>query len=257
MKEAIEELEEAKKLDPEAPGVHYELSSIYKRQGDLNRAKEETDAFQQAQDRIEKARTFGLLRSQGDDFLQKGIAQDAANAYREAIKTNPRDPGVHYNLALALAKLGDKAGERRELEKAVELGPSMAEPHNRLGTIYLAEGKAREAQKEFESALALNPTLVDAMNNLGVLYEQMGNTQAALELFREAVRIQPQAAQARANLGLALAADGKFEEAERELSEAIRLDPENRPARSGLQMLKARRNQSGSTGQDPKPKFPF
>ena len=238
--EATNELVAAKKLNPDAPGAHYELSHIYARMKDLRRAKEEADAFQQARDRTGGALTFDLLCVKGDDFLRKGNAQDAANTFREAIKINPGDPGIHYNLALALAKLGDQAGQKQELEKAVELGPNVAEAHNRLGTIYLAEGKIRAAQKEFESAIALNPTLVEAMNNLGTLYGQLGNNRAAIELFREAVWTQPRFATCHANLGLALAAEGKFEEAERELIEAIRLDPQNRPALAGLRMLKAR-----------------
>jgi tetratricopeptide (TPR) repeat protein len=237
--EAIHELEAAKKLNPNAAGAHYELSHIYARMKDLNRAKEEIDAFQQARDQTEKARTFDLLRIKGDDFLRKGNAQDAANTYSEAIKINPGDPGIHYNLSLALAELGDNAGEKQQLEKAVKLGPTLPEAHNRLGTIYLTEGKAREGQKEFESAIALNPTLAEAMNNLGTLYGRMGNNRAAIEMFREAVRTQPQFAQAHANLGLALAASGKFEEAERELGEAIRIDPQNKTALAGLHILRA------------------
>jgi tetratricopeptide (TPR) repeat protein len=238
--EAKTELEEAKKLNPYAEGAHYELSHIYARMKDIRRAKEEADAFQLDRDRNGEALTIDLLRIKGDDFLRKGNAQDAANTYREAIKINPVDPGMHYNLALALTKLGDQTGEKQELERAVELGPKVAEAHNRLGTIYLAEGKIREAQKEFESAIALNPTLVEAMNNLGTLYGRMDDNQAAIQLFREAVWVQPQFAPGHANLGLALAADGKLKEAERELNEAVRLDPQNRSALTGLRMLKAR-----------------
>ena len=238
--EAINELEAARELDSDAPGAHYELSHIYARMKDFRRAKEEADAFERAQDRIGKARNIDLLRIKGDDFLRKGDAQEAANAYREAIKICPGDPGMHYNLALALASLGDQKGEKQELEQAVASGPNVAEAHNRLGTIYLAKGKIPEAQKEFESAIALNPTLVEAINNLGTLYGRMGQNRAAIELFREAVWTQPQFAPGHANLGLALAADGKLGEAEQELNEAIRLDPQNQSALTGLRMLKAR-----------------
>ena len=140
---ATRQLEAAEKLNPRAPGAHYELSLIYAKQRQLQRSRDETQAFQQARDWTEEGRTFDLLRIKGDDFLRKGDARGASETYREAIKVNPKDPGMHYNLSLALAQLGDRQGEKQELEKAIQLGPNVAEPHNQLGTLYMAGRKGR------------------------------------------------------------------------------------------------------------------
>jgi tetratricopeptide (TPR) repeat protein len=237
--EAIQQLMAAEKASPGAPGAHYELSVLYAKKKDFERSREESKAFQQARDQGEKVRTFDLLRIKGDDFLRNGDAQEAATTYRKAIELNPGDPGMHYNLSLALAKLGDTSGEKEELEKAVKLGPNVPEPHNQLGTYYLGVGRAAEAEQQFKSAIAANPAFAEAKNNLGTLYGRMGDNRAATELFREAVENAPEFAQAHANLGLTLAAEGNFADARRELREALRLDPKNDAALAGLRMVQA------------------
>jgi tetratricopeptide (TPR) repeat protein len=238
IEEAADQLAAAEKLNPHAPGVHYELSVLYKRMNDPRRSQEEAKIFQQVRDEADNARTFDLLRLKGDDSLQKGDTQGAAKTYREAIALNPDDPGIHYDLSLALAKLGDQVGEKEELEKAVKLGPNVPEPHNQLGTLYLAEGRVPEAEQQFKSAIAANPAFAEAKNNLGTLYGRMGKNRAAMELFREAVENNPEFAQAHANLGLSLAAAGNFTEARLELEKALRFDLKNATALAGLQMLK-------------------
>ncbi len=247
---ATRELEAAEKLNPRAPEAHYELSRIYARQGQLQRSKDETQAFQQARAFTNKDRTFDLLRIKGDDSLRKGDARGAAESYREAIKVNPEDPGMHYNLSLALAQLGDRQREEQELEKAIHLGPNESEPHNQLGTLYMVGGRVGEAEKEFKSAIALNPTFAEAMNNLGTLYGRIGNNRAAIELFREAIQNAPQLAPAHANLGLALAAGGNFAEGAQELQEALRIDPKNEKALAGLRMLKAQTDKGSVPAHD-------
>jgi tetratricopeptide (TPR) repeat protein len=150
---------------------------------DLERSKDETQAFEQAREWTDYHWTFDLLRVKGDDFLRKGDAQGACEAYRAAIKVNPKDPTMHYNLSLALAQLGDRQGEKQELEKAIELGPNVAEPHNQWGTLYMLEGRVDEAEEEFKSAIGLNPAFAEAKNNLGTLYGRIGKIAPALNCF--------------------------------------------------------------------------
>jgi tetratricopeptide (TPR) repeat protein len=250
VEEAIQQLLAAEKVSCGAPGAHYELSVLYAKKKDFERSQQESKAFQQARDEGEKARTFDLLRIKGDDHLRSGDAQDAATTYRRAIELNSDDPGIHYNLSLALAKLGDRPGEKQELEKAVKLGPNVPEPHNQLGVCYLAEGKLAEAEQQFKLAIAANPAFAEAKNNLGTLYGRMGNNRAAMELFRDAVQNAPEFPQAHANLGLTLAAEGNLAQAKRELQETLRLDPKNATALAALRMLRTQESKGEVSGRE-------
>src|SRR3989442_12090439 len=44
--------------------------------------------------------------NQGTDFLNRGKIEEAAAPYAEAVRLDPEDEDAHYNLGLALAKLG-------------------------------------------------------------------------------------------------------------------------------------------------------
>jgi tetratricopeptide (TPR) repeat protein len=237
LEQAQQCLETAVKLNPQEAGAHYELSLIYAKQKNQQRYKEELQAFQRARLRSDENWNFDLLRIKGNDALQKGDAKGAAGAYREALKLKPNDPGMHYNLALALAKLGDHAEEKHELEKSIQLGSNVAEAQNQLGVLDMTDGKLAEAEKEFKAALAIDPAYAEADNNLGTLYGKVGNYPAAIELFRQAIEINPQYGQAHLNLGLVLAAQGKYAEARQHLQKALELEPDNRAALLALRML--------------------
>src|SRR6185312_15909299 len=96
----------------------------------------------------------------------------------------PGSAKMHYNLALALDRSGDRAGERDALEKSIQLDPKLALPQNQLGL--------------------LDPQYAEAQNNLGVLYGQRGDNRAAEALFRQAVEDNPKYTQAFVNLALIL-----------------------------------------------------
>jgi len=52
-----------------------------------------------------------------------GKREAAAESYGKSLQLSPRDAKLHYNLSLALDRLGDFVSERKELARAVELDP--------------------------------------------------------------------------------------------------------------------------------------
>ena len=77
----------------------------------------------------------GKFNEQANQLLAAGNPRAAANAYREALRADPNNPQLHYNLSLALDQLGDRTAEHQELEKAAELDPDLAVAHNQLGVL--------------------------------------------------------------------------------------------------------------------------
>ena len=66
---------------------------------------------------------FGL----GTAWLMSGQAADAIEALHRARTLNPREPSIHYNLACAYSRLGDKKQALANLGQAVKLGFSITE----------------------------------------------------------------------------------------------------------------------------------
>ena len=94
--------------------------------------------------------------------MEEGDTQGAAQLYRETLKLDPNNSKTHYNLALALNRLGDRTGERDALEAAVRLDPKFALAHNQFGLLLLSEGKLPEAEKELQTALTIDPQFAEA-----------------------------------------------------------------------------------------------
>lgn len=67
----------------------------------------------------------GIPVARGTQYLLLGNGDQAAAAYREALKLEPR-PEIHLNLGRALLMAGDRESARRELQLAVRLAPNLA-----------------------------------------------------------------------------------------------------------------------------------
>ena len=122
--EAIAHLEAARKLNPQAPEIPYELAAIYQRKGEPKRAEEEMRAFAEAKRGSQAEDKAKLLGIKANTLLENGDAGGAAEAYRDALKLWPEDAGTHYNLSLALERLGQRKEEEQELREAARLDPT-------------------------------------------------------------------------------------------------------------------------------------
>jgi tetratricopeptide (TPR) repeat protein len=238
--QAIPRLEAANRINPGRPEAHYELATMYRRKGELAHSKEEMDAFQALKAGQNNEVTAGNLNNEGNRLMAEGKTQDAAKAYAEAVRLDPASAQWQYNLSLALAKLGDKAGERAALEKAIKLDPNMAAAHNQLGLCYLAANDNTQAEGEFQAALAIDPKFSEAQNNLGVVYSMQGKDQQAEENFQRATENDPQYTRAFVNLGLTLSKRGLMRQAEKTLLQARSIAPNDVNALTALGMVEGR-----------------
>ena len=164
----------------------------------------------------------------------------AAAAYRQVLSNSPDDAELHFDLSLALAKLGDSSGAQAELQSAIRLDPNMAKARNQLGIWHLRNNEKAKAEDTFKAAIAADSQFVEAKNNLGVLYTCTGKDLNAIELFRAAIQGRPDYVPAHVNLGLVLAGEGKYAEAEKEIRNVLRSSPKNLNAYNALGMIAAK-----------------
>jgi superkiller protein 3 len=238
--EAIAQLESAVKLNPKGAEAHYQLAMALRKKGDGTRSKQEMQVFQSLKAGETQETTAGNLNNEGNRLMAEGRVGEAAKAYTEAVRLDPTNAQWHYNLSLALSKLGDRGGERSELEKAIEIDPNMAAAHNQLGLACLAAGKDGDAEREFKVALEIDPRFAESQNNLGVIYSRQGKDPEAAELFRQATENDPKYTKAFVNLGLTLAKQGTYSGAQQQLQQALKLDPNDIGALTALGMVEAK-----------------
>lgn len=89
--------------------------------------------------------------------LLRGETEAARADFAAALDTDDSDPLTHFGLGLALMRLGDTDGGRREVEIAALLDPSNAELRSYLGRAYLEEARNKVAGAQFDLARRLDP----------------------------------------------------------------------------------------------------
>jgi tetratricopeptide (TPR) repeat protein len=237
---AIQQLEAAERINPSDPETHQELASLLEKAGDKERAHSERAMLAALKLNSDKESTIARFNQQANQNLLAGNAQAAAESYRKALQLNPRDPKLHYNLSLALDRLGDFSYERKELERAVVLDPNFTVAQNQLGLLALRSGQQAVAELRFQKTLAIDPTFAEAQSNLGVLYSQEGKHSEAASLFQQAIKNDPKYTKAYVNFGLLMAQQGAFAEAEQQFRAAIAIDSGYADAYAALGMLQAK-----------------
>jgi len=238
--DAIHEFEAAEKLSPQEPEVHQQLAALYEKRGAIAAAKLEREKYAKLATQGQQNADAGQLNDRANRLLTSGNARGAAEAYRQALGLEPNDAQMHYNLSLALDRLGDGPGEIQELQRAVRLDPQLAVAHNQLGLLALTAGRGAEAERELKAAIEINPKFAEALNNLGVLKTQQGQDSEAATLFQQATQCDPLYARAFVNLALTLARHGQFAEAEKQIRAALQASPNDASAYGALGMVEAK-----------------
>ena len=237
---AIEQLLVAERIDPSDLATHKELASLFRKSGDEEQFRLEQAKGNAVASSGDKEAAMARIYDEANRDLGAGKAKEAAERYRKALQLNPRDAKLHYNLALAFDRMGDVAGERKELQRAAELDSNLAAAPDQLGLVALNSGQPAEAEKLFQKALAIDPGFAEAQSNLGVLYSQQGKNAEAEQWFLQAIRNDPNYTKAHVNLGLLMAQRRAFAEAEQQFRIAIQTDSGYAGAYAAIGMLQAK-----------------
>ncbi len=113
--------------------------------------------------------------------LKKPIAQ----RFEDYLKTHPGDAVSHYFYGkILLDQNQGKAGSnldqaQRELNKAVELNPALAQARLELAKILKIRGETRAARTQLETVVKLDPESSDAYYQLMQVYRKLGEPQQA------------------------------------------------------------------------------
>jgi tetratricopeptide (TPR) repeat protein len=226
IEEAEIRLTEAASQNGKHAGVHFQLASLYRLKGELDRARKESRLFQELSAQEETERNVEALQSSAKAALETGDLVAGINALKRSYETRP-DAVSARSLGLAYLQLGDLSEARRLLSEALQMSPRDAVAHNYLGLLESREGKPGLAKQHFERAVALDSSFVEALYNAAVAAANLGETDLSIRRFKEAVTLSD-SPRLREVLAAALERAGRLEEAKQEFEAAERLKGEVR-----------------------------
>ncbi len=174
----------------------------------------------------------------GSSYADVGHNAEAIAHLMEALRLNPKLAEAHNDLG------GVLLAERRVPEaldhfrRAAALAPRDEHLKFNLAKVLRAVGQADAAAQELRRAIALNPEFAEAHDELGVILFSQKQLAAALVHLTRAAELAPESADFQNDLGGALAQAGRFDEALRYVRRALELRPDFEAARQNLERLK-------------------
>lgn len=160
------------------------------------------------------------------EAARQGNTQQAIVQYREAMKMDPRTPGLHFELAEALSGSiipSDREQVEKEYNAALAANPFDAKTECRLGEIAARKSDLNSALSHYSRALELQPDDPDANLGLAKVLVKTNRTEKAIPLLEHAAQLEPFNAVVHYQLSTLYRNSGRSEDARRELAEFRRL----------------------------------
>jgi tetratricopeptide (TPR) repeat protein len=224
LREAVEVLGEALRLNPGDARTYYNLSLAYAELDD--RAAEQAALTQALQSDPKFAKAHNRL---GLRYMEDGKTVNAEKEFKAALEVNPKFAEAESNLGILYGHEGKISEAEALFRKAQADDPRCDQAFIGLGLTLTGQGRLEEAKQEFQLASEISPEGV--YTALGTTEGKLGNWKEAAEIFQKAVRLRPTSVDARLNLGVALANGYDQKGALEQFSEAVRLNPGSPVAR--------------------------
>ncbi|MCG3125857.1 MAG: Beta-barrel assembly-enhancing protease [Phycisphaerae bacterium] len=161
----------------------------------------------------------------GNILWSRGKLSEAAEHFRVALRSNPRDGRTLTNLGLTLEMLGQIDEAEQHYRAAIDVPPVFAQSHVFLARLLAGRGDLDAALEHNRQALRLDPNLPLAHVQIAEILARRNDEPAARAELARAVELAPDGAPIRRQCGEVLLLLGKPDEALRELELSRRLAP--------------------------------
>jgi eukaryotic-like serine/threonine-protein kinase len=136
------------------------------------------------------AHAYGVLVVLGYVPMAEGYPRAKAAA-KKAIELDDALPHAHGTLSFLLAQDWDFAGTEREVQRALELNPDLAEVQTAKMMFNLVRGRFDDAIAAGKRAIELDPLSAAAAQRLGLAYYFARRFDAAIEQLRKGMAMSP------------------------------------------------------------------
>ncbi len=148
----------------------------------------------------------------GVALLEQFKHKEGVEAFRNALKIEPKLNLAQINLSIGLFNVPDLPGAQRQALAAATLAPEAPQPPYILGLIAKLQSRLDDALVAFQRVLKIDPNDVGTNINVGQIYSQQRKYPEAIAAFRLALAAEPYNATALYSLGQALLRSGQREE---------------------------------------------
>jgi tetratricopeptide (TPR) repeat protein len=235
--EAIPYFEKALKQDPDGHQIQHELSEIYLRTNNLDKAEE---LAKMAADRDPK--NVEYLMTLGGIYASSRKYPEAKAQYQKVMEADPDNAKVPLLLGIIEAESGQMEEGIKVLTKLTESQSDNVMAFFYRAKIYLEMEQEEKAKADLEKCLQLRPTFTEAGTALGMIFEKQGDVDGAIQAYS---KIQANG-RFKKRLAQLYLSKNEFEKALDEFREYATLEPDDYSVRVkvGLIYLELKRYQN-------------
>ena len=188
----------------------------------------------------------------GEAYDEMHDHDDAIQQFRNAVKADPRVPGVHFGLGYLLWTQSQYEEAAEQFRQEAENQPNDGESIAYWGDSNVRLNRPDVARPLVERALRMNPRQELPWLDLGILDAQAGNHEAAFREFQTAAKIAPDDVQVHWRLARLYQSLGQRAEAQSEFAKTKNLThAADQSLREKLQANHSPETASGTAGAAP------
>jgi superkiller protein 3 len=241
--QAIEYWQKALQIDPNTPGMHYNIALALMGQNKQGQAIEELK--KDIQISPGSSSSYFLL---GQLYLQQKEYEKAGNNYEKAIDVEPSFTNAYYGLFTLSIRLKqqDKAktymavfkklkaedmkvlkDRNKSVVDLMDMQKGAAETYLLAGQTYQTGGNFQKAEELYNKAVTLNPENIQCLGKLASLYIAGNRIDDAISLYRRISEIDPNDPICHLNIGMLSMRLKQLGNAEKAFRKAIEVAPKS------------------------------
>ena len=232
--QALDEYRKAIQGDPQSSYLYVELANAYLRHRRFKEAVQEAEnAIRLNPDNLDAHKILGQIyyTSIANEDLNRSPASSeslkkAIREYEAVVRIDPSDSSSLLSLSNLYRYDGNTEKAIETLKKYLEMVPSSEAGLANLAQIHSDQGKFKEAIDVYKKALEVNPESPRILEQLAYTYEQSKDYKNAIETYQKALKADEDSLDLRKGLAQTLLEDGQQDQAEKEYLRILEADPD-------------------------------
>jgi len=159
-------------------------------------------------------------------LYDQGRFDEAIMHYREVLRIEPQNFKAHIHLGITLFEQGQYDEALEHFNMAVRLDPDSQEGHYNLGSALLLQSRLDEAAEHLQEAIRIKSE-PKTLNKLGTVYLRQGRADDAIIYYEYSLELKPGQPQVHRDLGVIFHQKGNFERVIYHWQKALEFDPDN------------------------------
>lgn len=183
--------------------------------------------------------------TKGNDLTDKGMYDQATDAYLKAIDINPHYLNAWIGLGFVYTKMGRYDDAISAYNRSLIIEPNSTLAWNSLGYVFGQKGKNLQALQAYEKAIAIDPTDPTGWLNKGLVLSSMNKLNESITSYQRVIELDPNNYFAWLSIGLDFMTVNSNDEALEAFNKALEIDPRSSDAWNfkGLTLFKMGRYQ--------------